>query len=148
MEKNQEKRKQKKDPISVMLNLIIIVLLFVSFKVGGTMLIYMQLDKESSTFSQDANSFSFDLKNNNYASLIQGKYMNEINGKMTSSTYHELADYVEALSLYNVYLEKGYEEKALQQKEIMEESRNNMGALTVYADEVDEMFHIGTLGGN
>ena len=90
---------------------------------------------------QDAGRMAFDLERHDYASLIEGRYFNEFNGYKAEG-YHALADYVHAASMYKVYAAKGYTDKADRQKEIMDRSRKEMGELTIFADEVDEMFRL------
>ncbi len=136
----QKQDKRKKDPVIILLDLIIVILIFGLLKAGGSLLFYKSLDGGRSSFEQDAGRMAFDVERNDYASLISGKYINEINGKTDSSGYHALADYVEAASLYKVYETKGYTDRAKQQKAIMDSARSKMGELTVYADKADEMF--------
>ena len=136
----EKKEKQKKDPKVMLLDLIIVVMIFVMIAVGVRMLFYLSYAKDHSTFMQDAGMMSFELGRNDYASLIAGKYYNEINGNEDARSYHAFADYVEALSMYKIYDQKGPAAKAEDLKENMERARTEMGELTVFADRVDSMF--------
>jgi len=136
------KEKAKKDPVIFLLDIIIISMIFVIIAVGIRLVATVQYRNTKAYFMEDASTMAFDLKENYYSGLIQGKYMNEINGNYEAKSYHALADYVEALSKYKVYKVKGYNKKALQQQEIMAGSRNEMGDLTIFADKVDKMFEV------
>ena len=142
MSKDTNKKvKKKKDPVIILLDIIIIVLIFAMIYVGANALLYREI-ADRKTFAQDAKSMSFDIRNGNYAGLIQGKYMNEFYGETEPAGYHALGDYVEAAFFYKVYDTKGYAEKANKQKAIMDESRVKMKELTVFADKADKMFMI------
>ncbi|MBO4809846.1 MAG: hypothetical protein J5537_12485 [Lachnospiraceae bacterium] len=142
IKENNAKEKKRKDPIIILLDIIIIVLIFVMIYVGRDTLFYKMQANKSSTFSQDVEIMSFELQRGDYAGLIHGKYMNEINGKTETSGYHALADYIEAAFTYKVYDTKGYTEKANKQKAIMDEARVKMKELTIFADKADKMFMI------
>ncbi len=136
---SKDREKKKKDPAILALDLMIVVLIFAIIYNGATAFFYKsRADKRS--FSQDAGMLSFELERGDYAGFIQGKYINQINGDTEAASYYALADYIEAASMYKVYSAKGYEDRAAEQKAIMDESRENMGELTVFADEVDSMF--------
>lgn len=132
-------KKKKKEPIVIILDIVIILLIPVLLLVGSNLKFYMDFEKESMSFGQDSSSFSFDLQNSNYASLIQGKYINEFNGETGGDSYQALADYVEASTKYKVYNGKGYMDNAKEQLRIMDEARKEMGELSVFADKVDGM---------
>lgn len=132
------KNREKKDPVILLLDLVIVALLFVMIYNGATALFYKDIaDKRS--FTQDAGMLSFDLERGDYAGFIQGKYINQINGDTEAVSYYALADYIEAAFMYKVCAAKGYTDRAAGQKTIMDESRAAMGELTVFADKVDEM---------
>ncbi len=133
------KNKEKKDPVILLLDLIIIILIFVMLFVGGNALFYKnRADKRS--FSQDAGMMAFELERGDYAGLIQGKYINRFNGDTEAEEYYALGDYIEAASMYKVYAAKGYTDRMSEQKAIMDSSREKMGDLTVFADKADRMF--------
>ncbi len=132
--------KKRKDPVVILLDIAIIVMVFVMLAAGIQLLFFMSMAKRSSSFTQDAQEMSFSLSRNDYASLIQAKYINEFNDNTKAGTYNALAEYVEALSLYKVYDKKGYEDRAQEQKMIMEKSRDEMGDLLMFADKADAMF--------
>lgn len=134
------KEKKKFDLIAFILDIVIIVMLFVMFYTVSEFWTYRNYAKESATFSQDATRMAYDVEKNDYASLIQGKYVNEITGDNSAKTYNALANYVEALSMYKVYEKKGYTDKAQVQKRIMSTSRKEMKELKIVADKVDKMF--------
>lgn len=136
------KQKKKFDPIVLILDLVIIAMLFWVFVAGIELYSAKSFAKEASSFAQDSRSMAYELERNDYAALIQGKYMNEITGNNGAKSYHALADYIEAVSLYKVYAEKGYTEKALVQKKIMDSSRKDMKDLKILADKVDTMFGV------
>lgn len=138
----KDKKKKKFDPVVLLLDLIIIVMFFVMVMIGFNLLFYWEFAKESSTFMQDTDFMSYELQKNNYSGLIQGKYVNEIYGDNTNKSYHALADYVEASSKYKVYIEKGYDDRALEEKKIMDKARKKMGNLTVFADKSDRKFDL------
>lgn len=133
------KGKKKNDPVVLFLDLIILVLVYVMIVAGIRFYYHMHYEKWSGTFMQEASVMSFDLEKNNYADLIQGSYVNQINDYHDTQQYHDLAAYTEAAFYYKVYVAKGKEEEAAREKDIMNESRNAMGSLTVFADRVDTM---------
>ena len=136
---NTKKEKKPKDPVIIVLDVIIVLLIFVMIFVGAKTAFYKILANESS-FSEDASMMAFELQQGDYAALIQDKYMNEFNGNTKPAAYHALADYVEASFLYKINDTKGYTDRANEQKAAMEESRANMKELEVFADKVDQMF--------
>ncbi len=135
-------KKSKSDPVVILLDLVIIIMIFVLIAVGYRLYFYKHIVTRSMTFMQDASRLSYDLGRNDYASLIQGTYVNRFNGYNDPKSYHALADYIEALSQYKIYYEKGYDDKARHQQEIMDKSRKEMGDLTIFADKADGMFKI------
>ncbi len=138
MSKEKDKQSKDKDPVIRLLDLIIVVLIFVLIHAAGSAVFYMgRVNKK--TFSQDAGRLAFDLQRNDYVSFIQGNYINDFNDDTESESYHALAEYIEAASVYKVYDAKGYTDRAAGQKSIMEESRGKMGELTVFADKADAM---------
>ncbi len=134
------KTKEKKDSLTIILDIIIIAMVFVVIGVGYRLYYHYSFAKDASNFMQDSHSMAFELERNDYATLIQGKYINEINGDTSSKDYHALADYVEAAFNHKIYEGMGYTEKAHDQKEIMNESLEDMGSLTIFAEQADEMF--------
>ena len=131
----------KKDPVIIVLDVIIVILIFVMIYVGQSALFYkIRADRDS--FSQDADMMSFELQRGDYAGLIRGKYANEINGDTKSTGYHALADYTEAAFRYRVYDTKGYTGRSKKEKSVMDEKRAAMKELSVYADRVDSMLGI------
>lgn len=133
-------KKNKADPVVVLLDFVIVIMIFVLIVVGYRLFFYVHITTRSMSYTQDAQRMSFDLSRDDYAALIEGKYMNTFNGYDDPKSYHALAEYVEALSLYKIYNEKGYEDKAREKKAIMDRSREEMGNLSVFADKVDVMF--------
>ena len=130
---SKEKKKKEKDPVITLLDIVIIVLIFVMLYVGQSALFYKsRADKRP--FSQEPSMMSFELQQGDYISLIKGKYINKFNGDTKAAGYHLLADYIEAASMYRVYNEKGYTDKADEQKAVMDDARMKMGELTVFAD--------------
>lgn len=132
--------KKKKDPIVFILDLIIVAMSFALIIIGIFLWAERSRAKKYETFMQDASRMTYDLKKNDYASLIQGKYVNEINGYTETKSYHCLADYAEVSVLYRIYAKSGDEEKAVQLKDRMNSLREEMGSLSVYANQVDAMF--------
>ena len=132
-------KKKKFDPVVLLLDIFIIVMVIGMIPVGYNFFFYKSRAKNFMNYTQDASKLSFDLGQNDYASLIRARYMNSFNG-IENTSYDALADYVEALSHYKVYNEKGYTDRAGEQMEIMQQSRGEMGELTVFADKVDKMF--------
>lgn len=136
---DKKKEKKEKDPAIKLLDIVIIVLIFVTLYVGQSAAFYKsRADKKS--FSQDAGMMSFELQEGDYAAFIQGKYINEFNGNMEPAGYHSLADYIEAASMYKIYNVRGYTDKADKQRAVMDKARAEMGELTVFADKADKMF--------
>ena len=140
MDKKVRKEKKKRDIVVDLLDLVIVVMIFVILSAGYNLWFYITVANESSSFMQDSKMMSFELQNNDYASLIQGKYINEINGSKESKSYQALADYTEAASKYKIYVKKGDNVAAQKQKAIMDKARSEMGKLTIFADNVDDMF--------
>ncbi len=135
------KTKKKLDPVNILLDLIIIILLFVTLFVGEGYLFYKSR-VATMGFTRDEDRMAYDLEVGDYASLVQGKYMNEFNGKLEGSNYHALADYVEAASMYKIYETTGNKESSHEQELAMRALRVDMGVLNIFADNVDEMFEI------
>lgn len=133
------KEKKKKDRVVVLLDFVIVILVFVMLGAALNLSFYLNIDKDAYSFSQDATMLSYELQNKDYASIIQGKYVNKMRGNNIAKSYHAFADYVEAASKYKIYEAKGYETRATNQKEIMHTSREQMGDLIVFADKVDRM---------
>ena len=136
------KVKKKVDPVVIVLDIVIVAMVFVIIYFGSSLMFYIDFANRSGTLMQETDMMSFELSNNDYASLIQGKYINEFNGNTKSELYHALADYVEAVSYYKVYAAKEYEERAREQKAIMDASRDKMKDLNIFADRVDKMFGV------
>lgn len=137
---SKNKVKKKTDWLVILLDILIVITVFVILWSLTQLAFYWKFSKDSSSFMQDASSMSFELERNDYAALIQGKYINEINGDKKSKSYHALADYIEAASKYKVYSAKGYAEKASKEQNIMDRSRIEMDRLTIFADRVDKLF--------
>ena len=136
---SRNKKKDKRDPAVSFLDFIIVITVFAMIPVGFRMWFYLGR-MQTHSFTQEASRMSFDLTRNDYASLIQGKYINEFNGINDTKSYHALADYTEAVSMYKIYVEKGYDDRAGEEKKAMDKARKDMGELTVFADKVDVMF--------
>ena len=135
---NKQTDKKRKDPVIIVLDIIIVGLIFVMIYVGMNALFYMErADKRS--FEQDSSGMAFDLQEENYASLIQSRHINEINGNTKPEAYHMLADYVQAAFMYRIYDAKKYADRAALMQSVMDESRDGMGELEVFADKVDKM---------
>ena len=135
---NKQTDKKRKDPVIKVLDIIIVGLIFVMIYVGMNALFYMErADKRS--FEQDSSGMAFDLQEENYASLIQSRHINEINGNTKPEAYHLLADYVQAAFMYRIYDAKEYADRAALMQSVMDESRDGMGELEVFADKVDKM---------
>lgn len=134
------KQRQKVDPIVVVLDIVIVAMVFAMIYVGSSLMFYIDFAERSGTLMQESEMMSFELSNNDYAALIQGKYINEFNGNTESEAYHALANYAEAVSKYKVYAAKGYANRSREQKEIMVESRDRMKDLQIFADRIDKMF--------
>ncbi len=131
------KEKKRKDPVIILLDIIIVALIFVTLYVGQSYVFY-KIRMNEETFVADPDKMAFELQRGDYAGLIQGKYMNEFNGNAETPGYHSLADYVEAAFAYKVYDAKGYTREANEQKAIMDEARVKMEELTIFADKVDK----------
>ena len=131
------KDKKKRDPVNIVLNIIIFVLVFVMIGIGIQALFYKNLADERRSHTVSTELMAFSLEEGNYASFIRDKYMNEINDAVKAPEYHALAGYMEAAFKYRIYDTKGYTGKADEQKTIMDESREKMGSLTVFADKFD-----------
>ena len=131
------KDKKKKDPVNIVLNIIIFVLVFVMIGIGIQALFYKNLADERRNHTVPVEVMAYRLEKGDYASFIHDKYMNEINDSVKAPEYYALADYMEAALKYRVYDTKGYTGKADEQKTIMDESREKMGSLTVFADKFD-----------
>ena len=135
---NKQTDKKRKDPVIIVLDIIIVGLIFVMIYVGMNALFYMErADKRS--FEQDSSGMAFYLQEENYASLIQSRHINEINGNTKPEAYHLLADYVQAAFMYRIYDAKEYTDRAALMQSVMDESRDGMGELEVFADKVDKM---------
>ncbi|MCR4789012.1 MAG: hypothetical protein K5888_10530 [Lachnospiraceae bacterium] len=135
------KDKREKDPVITILNIIIILLIFVILYFGQSAFFYRSM-AEKRSFTQDAGHMSYELQNGDYAGLIQGRYVNEFNGNNDPAGYHALAEYIEAASMYRVYRDKGYMERADREKAVMDSSRTKMQELSIFADKADKMFGI------
>ena len=134
------KEKKKKDPVVLLLDIIIIAMIFGMITLGVNLSHYIgRLGPSTGNLMKDANIMAYVLEKNDYASLIQGAYVNEINNYHETAQYHELAKYTEAAFFFKVYDAKGKKTEADEQKDIMDSSRENMGSLTVFADKVDRM---------
>lgn len=136
------KGKSKTDLVVILLDIVIILLVFYIIGVGQMLKFNLELTKQHGSFVQEAEMLSFELDNNDYVSMIRGKYINEYNGEKESKSYHALADYVEAASKYKIYDNKGYTDRAKVQKDIMDKARTKMGELKLFADRVDKMFGV------
>ena len=134
------KEKKKSDPVLLLLDLIIIIMVFVIIAAGFDMYIYIDRTNRSGTHIQDAGLMAFELDNDDFDSLIEGKYINQINGYNKAESYHALADYVEALFDHKIYAAKGYEVRAKEQEIKMKKALDEMGELTVFAKKADQMF--------
>ena len=135
------KEKKRKDPVSILLDIIIVALIFVTLYVGQSYVFY-KIRMNEETFAEDAGKMAFELQRGDYAGLVQGKYMNEFTGNTETTGYHSLANYVEAAFAYKVYDAKNDAAKANEQKAIMDEARVKMEELTIFADKVDKMFMV------
>ena len=135
------KEKKRKDPIIILLDIIIVALIFVTLYVGQSYVFY-KIRMNEETFAEDAGKMAFELQRGDYAGLVQGKYMNEFTGNTETTGYHSLANYVEAAFAYKVYDAKNDAAKANEQKAIMDEARVKMEELTIFADKVDKMFMV------
>lgn len=136
------KTKKKKDWVVSLLDSIIVLLLFLMIYVGTNLLFEMKVEKDLLYLQQDAAMLSYELSNEDYARIIQGRYLNEINGEKGNAMFHALADYVEASSKYKIYAEKGYTDRAQEQKEIMDQAYKSMGDLVIYTKKIDAMFAV------
>lgn len=135
-----KRKKAKTDFLVVLLDLIIAIMVFVILISAFNLYLCWDFANNSAGLSQDADMLSYELQNNDYASLIQGKYINDFNNKKEAKSYHALADYVEAASKYKVYLDKGYTNRADDERKIMDDARSRMDKLTIFADKVDKLF--------
>lgn len=135
------RKKTKVDPVNILLDLIITILIVAMIPVG---FLYYSAKSyaEKPSFTQDAQMMGFLLEKRDYAAFIQGRYVNSYNGDTSTDGYNALADYIEAAFNYKIYDAKNYKEKADNQKEIMNDSKVSMGSLTVFADKIDEMMGI------
>lgn len=140
MKRNKEKKKA--DPVVGVLNVVIVIMVFVIIYAAFKFVFYWNFDRTSASFVQSASLMDYELSKNDYSGIIQGKYINEFNGITETKSYHALADYVEAASVYKVYDAKGYHDRASEQKAIMNKARIEMGELTVFADRMDRKFGI------
>lgn len=136
------KKKRKSDPIILLLNAIIIILVIVMLIVGIFFIEAKKRSKELYSFTADSGMLAFLLEKGDYGGFIQGIHVDELNGIKVAEGYCALSDYIEATSMYKVYVYKKYDRKAHEQKTIMDNARGQMGGLTVYADRIDEMFGI------
>ena len=134
--------KKKFDPVVLLLDVVIVVMVFVIIYFGASLKYYFDFAKDTESFMQNSEIMAFELANNNYESLVQGRYINEFNGNTESKTYHAIAYYVEAVSKYKVYVAKGYDERAKEQRAIMDAARDQMDEVTIFADKIDKMFGI------
>lgn len=141
-ETESEASKKKIDWLVLLLDALIVVMVFVVLWSGISFFFYWNFSREASTLMQNADMLSYELQNNDYASIIQGRYINEINGKKDAKSYHALAEYTEAASKYKVYVTKGYAEKAGKQRNIMDRSRIEMDKMTIFADKIDKLFGV------
>ncbi len=131
------KEKKRKDPVVILLDVIILAMTYVIILLGIKLYENKNFEKQAGNFMQDANEMSFELEKNDYATLIQGMYVNQINNYTEPAQYHELAKYTEAAVLYKVYEEVGKDVKAREQKTIMDDAILAMGSLRVFANKVD-----------
>lgn len=136
----QNKKRKKSGPAVIFLDAIIVVMVFAVIAVGYNLWDNMRFAKEMSYFTMDASQMAFTLENSDYARMIRGKYINEINGNTKPEQFHKLADYIEAAFDYKIYVEKNYEERAKEQKKKMEEIREDMDNMLIFADYIDDMF--------
>ena len=133
------KQRKKKDSVVALLDLVIVLLVFGMIIAGVNLSFYYQAGKDSTSFMQDASRLSYELEHEDYAGMIQGKYVNEMYGKNDAKMYHAFADYVEAASLYKIYDAKGYATKASAKQKRMNDLREEMDELVIFADKVDGM---------
>ncbi len=133
------KEKKRKDPVIILLDIVIVALIFAMIYVGQSFIFYLNRMNEDS-FGADAGRMAFDLQRGDYTGFIQSKYMNGFNGDTKNDGYYSLAEYFEASFAYKVYDAKGYTEKANETKSVMERDRAQMGELTVFADKADKLF--------
>lgn len=136
------REKKEKDLMIVALDLVIVLMLLLVIEAGGKLVHELRSADDFLSFKQDAKIMSFELQNNDYGALIQGKYINEFRGENDSKLYHALGDYVEAASHYKIYDSKGYNDKAKKQKEKMDNARDTMSELNIFADKVDDFLLI------
>ena len=135
------RKKTKQDPVNIFLDVIIIILIFVMIPVGFFYYSARSYAVKPS-FTKDAQMMGFLLGKRDYAAFIQGRYINSYNGDTSTDGYNALADYIEADFKYKIYDAKNFKAKADEQKDIMESARKQMGELTVFTDQVDEMMGI------
>lgn len=137
-----KEKKKKRDWLLILLDFIIVVMVFVI--VDAAFMLYLSVDfaKNSTSFGQNADLMSYELSTNNYAGMIQGRYINEFNGEKGTKSYCALAEYVEAASKYKVYVAKGKADKAGIEKATMISSREEMKELTIFADRIDRIFEV------
>ena len=132
------REKKKTDPVNILLDLIIIILIIAMIPVG--FLYYTSKSyAEKPSFTADSQMMGFLLEKKNYASFVQGSYINRYNGDTQTGGYNALADYMEAKFHYRIYDKKGYATMAEKEQAVMEKTRSEMGNLTVFADRFDQM---------
>jgi len=135
------KDRKKTDPVNILLDLIIIIMIIAMIPVG---FIYYTSKSyaEKPSFSQDAQMMGFLLEKRDYAAFIQGRYINFFNGDTSTDGYNALADYIEADFKLKIYDAKNLGQKAAEQTDIKQKALDRMGQLSVFADKVDEMLGI------
>ena len=133
------KDRKKTDPVNILLDLIIIIMIIAMIPVG---FIYYTSKSyaEKPPFSKDAQMMGFLLGNRDYAALIQGRYINTYNGDTSTEGYNALADYIEADFKLKIYDAKNLKQDAQKQEEIKQNALDQMGQLSVFTGQVDEMF--------
>jgi len=140
--KNKIENKKKTDSVVLLLDLAIFLMTIVLVGVGLTLRDTKNRADKFSTFTQDANRLKFELENNDFEGLISGKYSNEIFGDNDADSLHAVADYIEAVSKYKIFVGKGYGVAAQEQQILMDTARERMGVLKIYADRIDGMFGV------
>lgn len=96
----------------------------------------------SISYSED--SFYYNMRSDNYDSIMRMSRTNRINGKNRGANYQEyyaLADYYEAALYYRIYTEAGDESRAEIRKQEMEDAVGRMGGLSPQKQKIDEILN-------
>ena len=129
---------EKRSPLHVVLDIVIGIM---SVLAVGAVIFTINMFAEEWSFSYDAESFYYRLESEDYRDMVEMYYMNETAGVKPDEEleqYYGVAKYFEAASYYKVYHDAEDEEQMAKYLNRMEMAREQMGALNIAAEDIDD----------